>query len=272
MTVNKEDFNKLQKTVDHLMKIIGVFGNSMKSVKERVSDIEEKVQDKNTDKGGVNEEKEIEINLLKELSSSNRKVIQTIDEKLRKLEDHQQRLLENCKVNEMRAETAYKDIINVKETMSEHLQKANVNLKSNETNSAFWMDQIKCNSCKLCDKDFNHVKHLRNHMINDHPKEYRCNTCEFRGTCNYELEQHIINVHKEEKTHKCKICNVNFLFKWKLKKHTELHELNRGRTCHYFNNSKQCPFLKDGFKFLHKDADECRFGEQCTRKLCQFKH
>ena len=41
--------------------------------------------------------------------------------------------------------------------------------------------------------------------------------------------------------------------------------------CHYFNNSKTCPF-DDECVFLHEDAEICKYGAQCERNNCMFKH
>ena len=46
MEVKIEDFNELQKTVKNLMKIIGAFDGSLKRVKQRVSQLEEKSEEK----------------------------------------------------------------------------------------------------------------------------------------------------------------------------------------------------------------------------------
>ena len=57
MAVNIEDFNKLQKTVDNLMKIIGAFKGSLHPVKERVSELETKITDEEEEEENKLEEK-----------------------------------------------------------------------------------------------------------------------------------------------------------------------------------------------------------------------
>ena len=42
--------------------------------------------------------------------------------------------------------------------------------------------------------------------------------------------------------------------------------------CHFFNNSKVCPYKLYGCKFKHSDSKNCRYGEKCKKTLCQFKH
>ena len=41
--------------------------------------------------------------------------------------------------------------------------------------------------------------------------------------------------------------------------------------CHYYNNSKTCPF-KDECLFLHEEAPICKYGKLCERMYCMFKH
>ena len=43
MSVNIEEYHRLEKTVKNLMKIIGAFNSSMKSLKEKVFKLEDKV-------------------------------------------------------------------------------------------------------------------------------------------------------------------------------------------------------------------------------------
>ena len=37
------------------------------------------------------------------------------------------------------------------------------------------------------------------------------------------------------------------------------------------NNKKSCPDSEDCV-FLHEDAQNCKYGMQCERQLCMFKH
>ena len=41
--------------------------------------------------------------------------------------------------------------------------------------------------------------------------------------------------------------------------------------CHYFNNRKTCPKASECV-FLHEDAELCKYGAQCVRINCMFKH
>ena len=42
--------------------------------------------------------------------------------------------------------------------------------------------------------------------------------------------------------------------------------------CHFFNNGKVCQFEKLGCKFKHEVSPNCRYGQQCKKELCGFRH
>ena len=51
------------------------------------------------------------------------------------------------------------------------------------------------------------------------------------------------------------------------------HQLNMNiKNCHYYNNSKVCPYEQYGCKFKHNESKNCRYGDKCNLTLCQFKH
>ena len=58
---------------------------------------------------------------------------------------------------------------------------------------------------------------------------------------------------------------------WRLRKHVLGHDKER-KCCHFFNNGKVCPYEEIGCKFKHEESNECRYGQNCYIKLCQFKH
>ena len=41
--------------------------------------------------------------------------------------------------------------------------------------------------------------------------------------------------------------------------------------CHFFNNNEECPF-EENCIFLHEDSEQCKYGEQCDRMNCMYKH
>ena len=71
-----------------------------------------------------------------------------------------------------------------------------------------------------------------------------CNSCDKIFSKNSDLEHHLEIEHEIEKTFQCDDCGMNFMLKWRLKKHMSIHNnVHRNiRFCHYFNNSKSCPF------------------------------
>ena len=97
-----------------------------------------------------------------------------------------------------------------------------------------------------------------------------CQYCGITLETNYELEMHLVT-HQEATKFECDNCGQSFFSKWRLKKHVEGHQKQR-RCCHYFNNKKECPFEKIGCKFNHIPSNNCKFGSQCERPKCQYKH
>ena len=247
MSVNKDDFDKLQKTVDHLMKIIGVFGNSMKSVKEKVSDLEEKVKDMNTDKSHDKETEtnEAEIIKLKQLLTKNKEDIKSIDETLKKLKDDQLSISEKCKSNQI-------------------IVPSEINKLNKNVSETF--------KCKVCDITFDETNMLGMHRKNKHPKVIECKDCKIGFQKISELEEHLFDEHTEKKKYECEFCDMTFVMKWRMKKHIDDHQDTKQRTCHYFNNNVECPYAKVGCKFLHKEAAQCKYNKLCSRLKCQYKH
>ena len=81
-----------------------------------------------------------------------------------------------------------------------------------------------------------------------------------------------MNIHKIDKQEKCDDCGKVFYFKWRLKKHKEMHTDKNVKKCHYFNNDKICPYEEIGCKFQHVESLECIFKKKCTFQLCQYRH
>ena len=99
-----------------------------------------------------------------------------------------------------------------------------------------------------------------------------CKLCSKRfKKCN-ELESQIKNCHENYREFKCDQCEKTFVLEWRLKKHINLHTDDNVQRCHYFNNTKNCPFEELGCKFLHAPSDFCRLGLSCQRRLCPQRH
>ena len=130
--------------------------------------------------------------------------------------------------------------------------------------------------CTKCPKKFCTKNDLIRHEKSKHDKgaHVKCKSCEKEFLKNSDLELHLEKEHKIPKTFKCDRCDMDFMLKWRLEKHSSVHQENFGkiRFCHYFNNSKHCPFVKLGCMFKHQDAPQCKFLDRCSKNLCQFKH
>jgi hypothetical protein len=97
-----------------------------------------------------------------------------------------------------------------------------------------------------------------------------CEECDQNFTKNFELEHHMVEIHRHEKQHACNICGKQFYLKWRLKRHMEIHQ-EGVKFCHFFINKKQCPYAEIVCKFLHQKAGKWKMT-LCTNRLCQFEH
>ena len=63
-----------------------------------------------------------------------------------------------------------------------------------------------------------------------------------------------------------------FYLKWRLQKHMDVHSENSpAKHCHYYNNSKVCPYEHIGCMFRYEKAGKCK-NHACKFDLCQFEH
>ena len=124
---------------------------------------------------------------------------------------------------------------------------------------------------KKCSKIFRNKSASKGHLVKDHEIKFTCKYCSETFDESVKFEVHL-NSHQECTKFKCGECDKEFNLKWRLKKHKTLHQNDNIPSCHYYNNSKNCPFDEIGCKFLHKDSRQCKFNKTCTRNLCQYKH
>ena len=124
--------------------------------------------------------------------------------------------------------------------------------------------------CKRCDSNFKHKHELKVHIRESHKKETKCTVCGETFSFTHELEIHLKK--HEVETLKCEKCDKTFYLKWRLEKHKKAHDLVDIRFCHYFNNSKHCPYDEVGCMFRHDKSQECKFQKECRFKLCQYMH
>ena len=80
-------------------------------------------------------------------------------------------------------------------------------------------------------------------------------------------------IHTDTTQYKCEECGKIFVSEWRLQKHRNIHDKTaKINCCHYFNNKEECPFEEIGCIFRHEQAKDCKFGKNCSIRLCQFKH
>ena len=99
-------------------------------------------------------------------------------------------------------------------------------------------------------------------------KEFKCDKCETIFAEEWKFKAHQ-KVHMEK--YSCEVCEKTFKCEDILSKHQQIVHENLKLYCHYFNNLKTCPF-KEECVFLHKVSKKCKFGIECERNMCMFRH
>ena len=128
---------------------------------------------------------------------------------------------------------------------------------------------IKCNRCELLCQS---KKELLDHNKQEHTPKLKCSSCDLTFNKRSDLETHMKSKHESTEKFECEQCNKKFVLRWRLKKHQKLHARQNNRKCHYFNNSKPCPFEELGCMFEHSYSKNCKFGGKCDRTLCSYRH
>ena len=126
--------------------------------------------------------------------------------------------------------------------------------------------------CRICDLHFVSKKKLKMHNHLEHTPHIKCESCEETFAKNCDLESHVEKCHDSVEKFECIKCGKIFVLKWRLIKHQDIHNNQRVRKCHYFNNLKNCPFEAIGCMFDHSLSEKCIYGNKCTIKLCAFQH
>ena len=130
--------------------------------------------------------------------------------------------------------------------------------------------QIREFKCIQCEKHFDSKAILKEHRMLSHPRKIECKHCDEYFYEVWKLEHHM-KKHEGLKKFICEKCEKEFHIEWRLKKHREVHE-QQTKKCHYFNNSKTCPYEEIGCKFAHRISENCYFQDKCRNQLCQFRH
>ena len=111
-----------------------------------------------------------------------------------------------------------------------------------------------------------------NQLNSDKAVDINCKLCEKSFEKFIDLENPIQICHENHHVFECDKCEKGFILKWRLKKHMRLHAETNIKTCHYFNNNRNCPYEKRGCKFRHSVSKICELMSKCTRSLCPYRH
>ena len=122
---------------------------------------------------------------------------------------------------------------------------------------------IKCDKCFTKFKDFK--KHKGEHKLEN--EIFKCGQCGRTFDEDWKMNAHM----KTHNNYNCGQCEKSFKNVELLKKHSKITHENLKMYCHYYNNSKTCPF-KEECLFLHVEAPICKYGKLCERMFCMFKH
>ena len=216
----------------------------------------------------TNEEYSNELNALGEKVTkymnpeTDKQVLQNIESKVNSFAQEQEWLKQKVEENKETNERFFKELTTVNKKVSG---------SSTQSLTENYSTEPKI-SCTMCDLKFKERHQMKKHIKMNHPKLMVCSICDDKFTECHKLEEHLMDVHKKKKNFTCSVCKVGFVLRWRMAKHVKLHEQTSIKTCHYFNNQKECPFARVGCKFIHEEADLCRFQRQCDRPMCQFKH
>ena len=110
--------------------------------------------------------------------------------------------------------------------------------------------------CYKCGLSFRKKTERRDHILKYHPKHIDCDLCELSFTESWRYETHLES-HSKQKDFRCETCGKEFFMEWRLSQHMNIHENPNIKSCHYYNNSKSCPFENVGCKFKHEKSENC---------------
>ena len=238
----EEECHKCESNIDNTKDDLKAVDTRIKSVEDRINNIPENLK-------------------IQEIYNSNKEELLAIELKLKTLDEEQRKLTKYVKQSDKTIQAACEGPKTAKEET-----KIDDNYEENIFGATTFFN------CNYCTMNFNNYDSLKSHIACNHLRAFKCQHCDRRFRKCYDLEEHLVNVHEEEKMYNCDICELRFVTNWRYKKHIDAHNNNKARTCHYFNNNKDCPYAKRGCKFQHKMADQCQFTNTCTRKMCQFQH
>ena len=102
-------------------------------------------------------------------------------------------------------------------------------------------------------------------------KLVECHLCDKKFQIISDLENHIKTSHEDSETYNCDKCKKKFVTKWRLEKHGNLHSNIYTRQCKYFRNQTKCPFDELGCKFRHDtNTNESVTTKNDSTKLSEY--
>ena len=123
--------------------------------------------------------------------------------------------------------------------------------------------------CSKCGDKFETLKNFQDHKEDCCSNfEYKCEECEKCFKDENKLQNHRDKMHVK---FECDKCEKVFKYEAVLEKHKEAAHEDFPLFCHYYNNDKDCPF-DDECMYIHEDSENCKFGRNCARSLCMYKH
>ena len=126
--------------------------------------------------------------------------------------------------------------------------------------------EFRCKSCEQCFKTSRDLKyHMKSHV--SMVQVFKCKKCERIFNEEWKLKAH----QKSHNEHKCEQCEKTFRNEDIKLKHIKISHENLKIFCHFYNNSKACPFV-DNCIFVHEKSEPCKFGELCERENCMYIH
>ena len=217
---------------------------NLESVHMKVINMEEQVKNINDhfdDERSKKNKQDEEIDILKEKSENNKLELLNLNINIAKLEEEHSRLIGKKKQIDMNECMTTEDV-----NMSVSME-SNSDVKIDENIQRLPLQQRK-------------------------EKYFECYKCDKRFLNRFKVEKHLVSIHNENKVFNCTKCETKFVSEWRLKRHQDCHVEKTQRKCHYFNNAVECPFQEYGCKFLHVEAEVCKFGKHCRRTMCQYRH
>ena len=160
----------------------------MKSIEARINALEETVTAESSELGRHNKNYSNQIQILKEKSNNNQQEIESINEKLRKLEEDHMQLMETS------FHKKWKTVAEVS-TINDELNKCIPNCEMNtrepieiQISERNFSQTIKC---RLCNNSYNKYAYLKAHMKTAHPCQFNCNYCDKKFSYRFDLKEHL---------------------------------------------------------------------------------